>query len=349
MNSRERCIAAIAGQPVDRIPVFPLLMFFAQQRAGITYREYAANGRALADAQLCIRDRFSVDAITACSDAFRVTADLGADMAYPEDKPPYAVRPLVTTETELHNLSQPDPLNANSRMGDRVEASRIMAEAVGDECLTLGWVDMPFAEACSICGVTKFMMMLVEKPSLAHALLEFLTGIVIDFSIAQLDAGVPMIGAGDAAASLISPSQYREFALPYEKRITDAIHKAGGLVKLHICGNTTHLLNDVVQCGADLFNVDHLVDFQTACDVYGQHKVCFKGNLNPVADLLQATPEECERLCFDRLEAAKGLRFMLSAGCEVPADTSDEVFSIFCGAPQHVHYLPNKSSGGGVQ
>jgi len=58
MNSKERCIAAINGRPVDRVPVFPLLMFFAQERYGITYREYATNGRALADSQLNIREKF---------------------------------------------------------------------------------------------------------------------------------------------------------------------------------------------------------------------------------------------------------------------------------------------------
>ena len=65
MNSRERCIAAIKGETIDRVPVFPLLMFFAQNRHGISYREFATNGRALADAQLNIFDKFPVDAITA--------------------------------------------------------------------------------------------------------------------------------------------------------------------------------------------------------------------------------------------------------------------------------------------
>ncbi len=129
---------------------------------------------------------------------------------------------------------------------------------------------------------------------------------------------------------------YREFALHYEQRVVAAIHAAGGLTKLHICGNTTHLLCDMIRCGADLFNVDHLVDFQTACDVYGQHNLCFKGNLDPVTDMLQSTPKECEKHCFDRLNMAKGLKFMLSPGCEVPAETSDEVFRVFCEAPQRI-------------
>ena len=119
MNSRERCVATLEGKPVDRVPVFPLLMFFAQHRLGITYREFAANGRALADAQLNIQDRFHVDAITACSDAFRIAADLGAEMVYPEDKPPFAACPLVKTESDVRRLRRPDPSKTGSRMADR--------------------------------------------------------------------------------------------------------------------------------------------------------------------------------------------------------------------------------------
>jgi len=334
MNSKERCLAAIQGNPVDRVPVFPLLMFFAQNRHAITYREYATNGRALAEAQLHIRDRFPVDALTACSDAFRVTADLGADMVYPEDKTPFAASPLVRSASDLSRLKRPDPLRKGSRMADRVLGVKCMLEAAGQECLVLGWVDMPFAEACSLCGVTEFLLMLHDDPALAHAILHFLAGIVVDFGLSQLQAGASMIGAGDAVASLISPRQYREFALPYEQTVVDAMHAAGGLVKLHICGNTSHLLPDMLRTRADLFNVDHLVDFQQACTVYGREQSCFKGNLDPVADLMQATPGECRSRSLDRLQAAAGLRYMLSPGCEVPAETSDEVFQAFCEAPQ---------------
>ncbi len=142
-----------------------------------------------------------------------------------------------------------------------------------------------------------------------------------------------MIGAGDAAASLISPAMYREFALPYEQRVCSAIHAAGGMVKLHICGNTSALLSDIILSGADLFNVDHLVDFKRACDTYGDAGKCFKGNLDPVADMLQATPEQCEGRVMECLRLAEGRRFMVSAGCEIPAGVTDEVFRAFCEAP----------------
>ena len=325
-------MAAIRGLPVDWTPVFPLLMHFAQNRLGITYAEFAGNGRRMAEAQVAVRNRFAIDAITACSDAFRITGDLGGELAFPDEKPPYALRPLVASEADVRMLGKPDPLAAGSRMADRVLAVREMVKAVGRECLVLGWVDMPFAEACSVCGVSEFMMMLYEDAALAHRLLDRLTGIVTAFALAQVAAGAPMIGAGDAAASLISPDFYRQFALPYEHRVCHAIRQAGALTKLHICGNTQALLPDMLASGADLFNVDHLVPFAQACSIYGNAGRCFKGNLDPVSEMLRATPEACALAARERLGAARGLAYMLSAGCEIPAATPDEVFTAFCEA-----------------
>ncbi|MHC4221145.1 MAG: uroporphyrinogen decarboxylase family protein [Planctomycetota bacterium] len=334
MNSKERCLAAINGQDVDRAPVFPLLMHLSAQHAGITYREFAGNGSAMAQAQLLMLEKFGLDAITSCTDAFRVPADLGGEMVFPESGPPHLAKPMVRNEEDFKNLKKPDISDPAGRMADRLKGISEMAKAVGDQCLVLGWVEMPFAEACSICGLTEVMMMMFDNPKLLHSLMEFLTDITIDFSLAQLEAGAPMIGAGDAAASLISPEQYRQFALPYEQRICKAIHDKAGLAKLHICGNTTGILEDITSCGADLFNVDHVVDFDLACETYKKAQKCFKGNIDPVADMFQATPEHCEKRSIQCLQAAQGLRYMLSPGCEVPAGIGDEVFHAFCQAPK---------------
>lgn len=333
LNSKARMLAAIHGDPVDRTPVFPLLMFLAADRFKVPYRLFATNGHVLAEAQLLMRSRFGVDAITACSDAFRLSADLGGDMVYPEDKTPYLARPLIYMGQSLSSIKKPDLDDPKTRAADRVLAVREMARAVGEECLVLGWVDMPFAEACSLCGVSQFMLMLVEDPGLAHRILNFLTGLVIEFALLQCEAGAAMIGAGDAAASLVSARMFREFVLPYEQRVCDIIHQAGGLVKLHICGKTTHLLADMARSGADLFNVDHLVDLEAARQVYQPAGKCYKGNLNPVADMLQASPASCEQLAMRCLQTAQGSAFMLSAGCEVPAGVTDEVFEAFCQSP----------------
>jgi MtaA/CmuA family methyltransferase len=330
MNSKQRCLNIIAGKEVDRTPVFPLLMSFAAKRIGASYRQFASDARILAQSQINIFENFNIDAVTACSDAFRVSADLGGEMVFPAKHPPYLAVPLVKNEQDLLSLRRPDASKASSRMYDRARAVEYLSRSIGDRCMVVGWVDMPFAESCSICGVSELLMMTYEKPRLVHQILEFLTDIVIDFALLQIESGAHMIGAGDAAASLISPQMYREFALPYEKRVIQAVHNAGGLVKLHICGNTSALLEDMVKTDADLFNVDHVVDFDKACNVYGKAGKCFKGNLDPVADILQASPHDCVQKAKCCIRKAENNRYMLSAGCEIPADVNDEIFEAFC-------------------
>lgn len=331
MNSKERCLAVIRGEMPDQIPVFPLIMYFGLQRLGISYREYASNGHSLAESQLLIRKMFGIDAITACSDAFRITGDLGGDLTFPDDKPPFTPVSLVRNRNDFASLKRPDPSGRSCRMADRATAVEDMVNSVGDDCLVLGWVDMPFAEACSVCGISEFMMMMYEDPDLAHDILDFLTEIVVDFALLQLEKGAPMIGAGDAAASLISPAFYRQFALPYEQRVVESIHNKQGLVKLHICGDTSNLIDDMIRSGADLFNVDHMVCLAKAAERYGKARVAFKGNLDPVAQMLQASPETCAEHARACIRIAGDRPYMLSAGCEVPGDTHDEVFAAFCG------------------
>jgi MtaA/CmuA family methyltransferase len=332
MTGKERMMAVLLGEKPDRIPVFPLLMHFSADRYNSTYREFATNGHVMAEAQLKVFERFDIDAITASTDAFRVSGDLGGELAFPEDKPPYLTRPIVTSESDFDRLKKPDITDPKGRIADRVNGVAELVRNVGDECMVVGWVDMPFAEACSVCGISEFMMMLYDNPKLAHKLLSFLTDIVIEFAIAQIEEGAPMIGAGDAAASLVSPKLYKEFALPYEQRVCQAIHMKGGLVKLHICGDTNKLLSDMVLSGSDMFNVDHMVDFRKVVEIYGDANVAFKGNIDPVADMLFATPEECKTKIKKCVKDAEGKKYAISAGCEVPAAVTDDVFIAFCDA-----------------
>jgi MtaA/CmuA family methyltransferase len=322
-------MAVLQGKTADRVPVFPLLMFMAADRAGLSYREFASNGTALAEAQINIFKNYRVDAVTVCSDAFRVSADLDGDIVFPENQTPYLKNHLVKDKNDLLGLKRPDPMKKTGRMRDRIHAVEILVKHIGKEALVFGWVDMPFAEACDIAGLSEFMMIMYDNPELAHGILQFLTDIVIDFALAQIAAGAPMIGCGDAAASLISKEHFNEFALPYEQKVTEAVRKAGGMTKLHMCGDSEHILEDLVKNGADLYNVDHMVDFKTACTVYGKNEKALKGNLNPVSDLLQATSEHAFEAASRCIGMADGLAYFLSAGCEIPAATPDEVYFAF--------------------
>ncbi len=336
MTSKERCMAVLQGKAPDRVPLFPLMMFFAADRAKISYRRFSTDASALADAQLNIFESYCVDAVTVCSDSDRVSGDMGAQIQYPENGTPYLAQPLVTCEADFDALKRPDPLKPNSRMKERIDSVEMLAKAVGKQALVLGWVEMPFAEVCEWVGLQDLMYMLYDEPEFVHRMLEFITDIEIEYALAQLSAGAHMIGCGDSAASLVSPPQFREFILPYQQRVIEAIHKAGGLAKLHICGNSQHVLDQLSQNGADLYNIDHMVDLAMARDAYSAVGKAFKGNVDPVRDLMAATPEHARQQSLHCITLCKNTAFMLSAGCEIPAATTDEVYFAFAKAPQEI-------------
>jgi uroporphyrinogen decarboxylase len=146
--------------------------------------------------------------------------------------------------------------------------------------------------------------------------------VAISFARAQVKAGADIIGLGDAIASQISPKMYRQFALPYEQRIFTAVHDLGAVARLHICGDTSAIVADMVESGADIIDLDWMVDMELAASNFGD-QVSFCGNFDPVAIMLQGTPAmvyEATRNCI--LQGGK--RSFSAAGCEIPDGTPHE-------------------------
>ncbi len=97
--------------------------------------------------------------------------------------------------------------------------------------------------------------------------------VAISFAVAQVEAGADTIGIGDAIASQVSPDFYEKLIQPREKKLVEEIQKRGAWVKLHICGNITHLLPGIADLGVDLIDADHMVDIITVRKMSGKNFV----------------------------------------------------------------------------
>ena len=128
------------------------------------------------------------------------------------------------------------------------------------------------------------MMDFFDDPDFVRQLFEFAVQLGIRFARAQVEAGVDLIGMGDAAASLVGPEFYREFVWPYEKRLVDELHAMGTRVRLHICGNTSSILEPMGQLGCDIVDLDFMVSMDKARQAMGEKQVLL-GNIDPVRTL----------------------------------------------------------------
>ena len=145
------------------------------------------------------------------------------------------------------------------------------------------------------------------------------TGVAINWDVQE--AGIDVMGVGDAAASLVGPQIYEEFVWPYEKKLVDGLHALGTKVRLHICGNTRRILAGMGRLGCEIVDLDYPAPLSEGRAAMGPDQVLL-GNLNPVQVLKNGTPEgvtaaiaECHRQA--------GPRYIVGAGCEVPRGTPE--------------------------
>jgi len=307
------------GQP-DRLPLVPITMMFAADRLGVKYGEYARNHEVLVEGQIRTAEEFGFDHVSVISDPAREAEDYGAHVQWYEDQPPALVEEdsLLAEKGKLTALKPIDPLGGG-RMHDRIRAIELLKRRVGAEKFVEGWVEGPCAEAADLRGINRLMFDFHDDPVFVEELFGFVVENAIAFAGTQIVAGADIIGVGDAAASLVGPRLYEKFVWPYEKKLVDGIHAAGGRVRLHICGNTRRILAGMGKLGSELVDLDYPVALRQAREIIGPDQA-LAGNIEPVGALRNGAPQSVAQAVANCHREA-GPRYVVSAGCEVVRDT----------------------------
>ena len=328
MNSRERVLAHLNGQPVDRLPLMPITMQFACRQIGAKYRDYCADYRVLVEGQIHTAQAFGLDYVNTMSDPAREASDCGAVVEYFDEQPVAIVedRALLADKTGLARLKMPDPLGGG-RMHNGIKALGLFKEQIGRDKIIEGWVEGPIAEAADLRGINTLMTDFFDDPAFVRDLFSFVVEMELSFAREQVKAGADIIGIGDAAASLVGPGIYEEFVWPYEQQLVDGIHALGARTRLHICGNTRRIVGGMGRLGCNIVEVDSLTPMALARAQMPQQIIL--GNLNPVAMLRDGTPEAITQAVKQCHQDAGG-RFIVGAGCETPRDTPPANLRALC-------------------
>lgn len=327
MNSYERYMAVIEHAPCDILPRLPILMALAANHIGATYGEFAADYRVLVKAnEHCVRD-FGFDQLSAISDPYRETTGFGGEVEFLSHGVPRLITSPLGDSKDFGRLKRPDPQSA-PRLKDRLAAVEHLAAQYKGEYSILGWVEGPAAEAADLRGVMNFLYDTMDDPQFCQELMERCTDVGLDFALAQLEAGADTIGIGDAIVSQISPQVYAELVFPHQQRLVQGIQAAGGLVRLHICGNISRHLTVIKGLGVNILDLDWPVDMAYARSVLG-HEVILVANPDPVEDIQGGNPERIKEKMRQLYDLA-GNPFMLGAGCEIPLGTPAENLKALC-------------------
>jgi MtaA/CmuA family methyltransferase len=328
MTSLERTLRFIRNEAVDHPPCHPIIMRWAAQYAGVKYGAFCRDYQTKCRAMIQCAEDFPIDWVTVMSDPWAEAEAFGIEVTYPEDDLPQDTGGHLADLDQVRRL-RPYRVNDHARLQGRIQEITEYQRQVGERYFVVGWVEGPMAEYADLRGASQAALDLLDDPAAVHQAMDVITESARAFITAQVKAGAHCIGIGDAFASQIGPELYRSFVHPRECELVKHTHSLGALAKLHICGNTSPLLPDMIQTGADIIDIDHEVTTMADCASLLADTQVFSGKSDPVSVIQDGTSAEIKASVQIDYTQAQG-RCIVSAGCEIPPGTSLENMRALC-------------------
>ena len=334
MTGLERTVSFLRGDYVDRPPFHPIIMRWAAKYSGIRYRDFCLDPSSKCKAMIACAQDFSMDWLTVLSDPWAEATAFGIEVDYPDDDLPVDCGGHLIDAKSAAEIRKYDPLK-NLRCNNRLKEIREFKRKKGNQLFIVGWVEGPVAEYVDLRRASEASLdFLLDAESVDKAM-DIIEESSRNFISLQIDAGAHCIGIGDAFCSQIGPDLYTRFAFERQKKLVDHIHKSGAFAKLHICGNTEAILPMMIETGADIIDIDHLVpSMEKFVHLLKPHQV-FSGKADPVSVIQYGSLQMIEETVrFDSRQAMN--RCIISAGCEITPETSLENMMAFRTAAEKV-------------
>ncbi len=315
MNKLEHYRALLNGRnDGNRVFFRPILMHFAARFNGTTYGKFASDYRTLVESNIRAMEYFDTDMVSLISDPYRETSAFGAKIDYIEEGVPRCLDHIIKTPEDVKNLRNPDVLKCERTL-DRIKGADYFQKLLKGSVPVSGWIEGPLAEACDLTGVSEMLYYLMTDPDMSNSLMDKCMITAKDFARAQVEAGCDLIGIGDAICSQIDKCTYDTYIKQRHMELISYIHECGSTVKLHICGDITHLLESLKDLNTDIIDLDWQVDMDKARKILGNN-VVLGGNINPVL-VQDKSEDEVFNLSRDLALKHKEQKYLLAAGCEI--------------------------------
>lgn len=311
----------------DRVPVIPQVTYATASWYGMSISEGLYNAEKMAEALITGYRKLDYDGIyVGWESSFNLMAEaMGCHLIKKGDNLPSVEKPIISEPKDLERVKVADP-NRDGRLPMHLKALEIVRRRVGSEVPILRYVPGPFTLTCLLRGLRETMMDLLRRPDLTHSILEYSTESSLRFALEALKHGSDIIVVADPMASpdIVSPETFSCTVKPYITRILESVAKSGGIPSLHICGDTTKILEHMVETKAKILELDYPVNLRYAKSKVGK-QVCLEGNIDPVNILLKGSPRQVINKCKECIQdAGTDSGFILSTGCEAPPNTPIE-------------------------
>ena len=362
MTPRERIDAAIALQPVDRVPVIPLVDVFAARYQRVKLAEIVRDLDLARDVMIETFDDFG--GWDAAFTAGGMVTDLGWGVFAMSSKlPGYELGEdelWQLDEKEIMKIEDYDFIQKNGwnaylayaypRIGAPAPAEQflprlgqIAAQGVKD---TLAWEakgvsvfsgmgpQPPFDSISFTRSLKETMLDIYRRPDKLLAAMDVILAETIPQSIKIFNGlkqvtqwGNRVAFMGSTRPPMLAPKYFDKFFWPYLKKAVNQLVEAGITPMLHFDSNWDAYLDRFLE----LPRTQVILELDSATDIFKAKQIlkghlCLMGDV-PASLLKLGTPEQVTDYCKKLIDVVgAGNGFILSTGCDCPVDARPENF-----------------------
>ena len=224
---------------------------------------------------------FELDAAIIFADILLPLEGMGIELEFAKNMGPVILNP-VRTNADIDAVKIIDPATDVPYL---LEAIKMTKAELNGKVPLIGFSGAPFTLASYIIegGGSKNYVnaktLMYSDAGAWRTLMDKITEIVIRYLNAQVKAGAQALQLFDSWVGCLGPDDYREYALPYTKRVIESVDRSVPFINFST--NTGTYLETLLEAGGDVIGVDWKLRLDEAWARIGPERA-IQGNLDPV-------------------------------------------------------------------
>ena len=321
MSKKERVLAALNRQDVDRTPVANPTSVATVEMMDLVAAPFPEACRsAELNAKLAPTEisQFDFDSIAPYFSIIQESSAIGCEMQWEQKDNWPTVRMSNPIWKTASDVKVPSNFLDHPDVKVITDSIRILKKEFGDEVPIIGKTMGPWTLAYHVFGVETFLLGSVDNPDETAEALEKLCEFTYLFGEAQIDAGADVLTVPDhATGDLVSGQYYQKFLQDIH---TEMAERFSVPLILHICGRTVDRMPFIAETGMHAFHFDSKNSPQEAMDAVSD-KIALVGNINNPETLYSKDTEDVKKEVFECLNAGVQL---IAPECAIPLKTKAE-------------------------
>jgi uroporphyrinogen decarboxylase len=321
MTSRERFLAAVACEPLDRPPIWVMrqagryLPEYRALKARSSFLEMVKTPELATEVTLQPLRRFALDAAILFSDILVIPEALGQAYHF-RDEGGIEMEFRLETRAQVDQLAPADAVPG--RLHYVADALKLIKKELAGSRALLGFGGSPWTlatymvEGGSSDDFERIKQLFYTERGTFDALLEKITAALIGYFKMQIAAGADAIQIFDSWGGIIAGPDYQAASLRWIREIVAALPREFPII-LYAKGTAPQIIDQAFS-GVRVLSVDWTNELQVVRRLVPGN-VAVQGNLDPI--LLNTTPDivrhETTRL-LDSMRGTKGHIFNLGHG-----------------------------------